>query len=370
MAEGLLARRRIALVLATTTGGTGRHVRAVVDAALTAGAGVTVAGPATTDVAFGFTSGGARFVPVEIGVRPRPFRDLATSQSLRSATVGCDLVHAHGLRAAFLVAVRRRSDVPLVTTWHNAVLSGGRLQLVAGGLERLVARRADVTLCVSGDLETRVRSLGGRDVRLAPVGSVPLRRTGRSAADVRAELALEPGRPLVLSIGRLHRQKGFDTLVAAAALARHQPRPHFVVAGDGPDREQLSRLIRELAAPVHLVGWRDDGGDLLSAADLVAMPSRWEGSPLAAHETLLAGRPLVATAVGGLPQLLAGGAARLVAPDDPAALAAAIDALLGEPQALAALARAGEERGREWPDGPTAARAVVDVYAELLGPAR
>ncbi|HVE63143.1 MAG TPA: glycosyltransferase, partial [Mycobacteriales bacterium] len=91
-----------------------------------------------------------------------------------------------------------------------------------------------------------------------------------------------------------------------------------------------------------------------------------EGSPLAAHETLLAGRPLVATSVGGLPELLGGGAARLVPAEDPVALAEAVDVLLDEPETRAALARAGQARGAEWPDGPTAARSALDVVAGLV----
>ncbi len=80
------------------------------------------------------------------------------------------------------------------------------------------------------------------------------------------------------------------------------------IAGDGPLRAMLTDQIAAADAPVHLLGRRSDIADLLAAADLVVLPSQWEARSLAAQEALLAGRPLVATAVGGLPKLLGAGA--------------------------------------------------------------
>lgn len=364
------SRRRIALVLGTSSGGVGRHVLAVVHEAVRRGADVVVAGPSATDATFAFSTAGARFVPVEIADGPEPVADARALVDLRRAVRDRQLVHAHGLRAGFLAGVARPRGRPLVVTWHNAVLASGPLRRAYAVLEAITARRADVTLCVSGDLVERVRRLGGCDVRLAPVGGVRPERSDADVTEVRGSLGAPPGTPLVLAIGRLSTQKGFDVLIRAAAQVRHTPPPLFAIAGDGPLRDSLTALIAETGAPVRLLGWRTDGGDLLAAADLVVMSSRWEGSPLSAHETLLAGRPLVATAVGGLPDLLGRGAARLVPPEDVEALATAISALLSDSAARQDLAAAGAARAHAWPDGPAAARAVVDVHDELLGERR
>ena len=112
---------------------------------------------------------------------------------------------------------------------------------------------------------------------------------------------------------------------------------------------------------------RSDVADLLTAADLAVLPSHWEGSPLAAHEALQAGCPLVATAVGGVPALVGPDAAVLVPPGEPGALAGAIAGLLDDPAAAHALAQRGKARARRWPDAAGAAAHVLGIYAELLG---
>ena len=152
---------------------------------------------------------------------------------------------------------------------------------------------------------------------------------------------------------------------AAAELAGHPRRPLVVVAGEGPAREELAARIRERSAPVRLLGERTDAADLLRAADLAVLPSRWEGSPLAAHEALQAGAPLVATAVGGLPALAAG-AAVLVPPGDAAALAAQLRRLLDDPQEARRIGRLGLERAGRWPDAAATVAGVLATYAELL----
>jgi glycosyltransferase involved in cell wall biosynthesis len=274
-----------------------------------------------------------------------------------------DVVHAHGLRPG-LTAALARPRVPLVVTWHNAVL-GDRLDLLrARPAELVVAHRAAASLCVSPDLVGHVYRLGGSP-RLAPVGAAPLAAPGRPAAEVRAEIGAE-GRALIVCVARLHHQKGLDVLVdAAAGLADHPRRPLIAIAGDGPERIPLETRINRTSAPVRLLGARSDVADLLAAADLAVLPSRWEGSPLAAHEALAAGLPLVASAVGGVP-LLAGDGARLVPPEDPEVLAAALRDLLDDPAAAAALAGRGRARAATWPDAEATAHGVLAVFGELL----
>lgn len=357
---------RIVLVLATSTGGTGAHVASLARGLAGRGVEVTVCGPRSTDEAFGFAVAGARFVPVEIAAGPRPYADARAALTLRTETDRAGLVHAHGLRAGLIAGAVSPRNTPYVVTWHNVAVSRGPLRAVAAGAERIVARRADVNLCVSPDLEARVRALGGRDVRPGPVAGPPLPPAARSAAEVRAELEATD-RPLVLSVARLHPQKGLlDLIAAAATMAARRPAPLFVVAGDGPQRAELAAEIELVDAPVRLLGWRTDLADLFAAADVVLSTSVWEGSPLAVQEALRAGRPLVATDVGGVRSLVGTGS-ELVPPGDPRALATAIAQVLDDPRHAAALVARGRAAADRLPTEESTFARVRAVYSELLG---
>jgi glycosyltransferase involved in cell wall biosynthesis len=254
---------------------------------------------------------------------------------------------------------------PLVVTWHNMVLTPTGLRrrtLVMG--ETTVARAATVTLAASEDLAARARELGGRDVRYAPVAA-PVPVVHRTVGEVRAALGLGPDRPLVVSVGRLHRQKGYETLIAAAARWTAL-QVLVVVAGGGPDEAALRTLIADRRAPVRLLGRRTDVPDLLAAADVVVLTSRWEARSLVAQEALLLGRPLVASAVGGLPKLLGDGA-RLVPARDVDALDTAVRHLLTNPSERADLAERGRARAAGWPTPDDTVAQVAAVYQELTG---
>ena len=342
---GELAGRRVLQVLGPSTGGIGTSVRALLGPLTAAGAEVTVCGPPATDALFGF-SAAARFVPLGPGLRRIP----------------ADLVHAHGLRAGLAAALAGRR--PLVLTLHTPVPERPRVVRAAA---RAAVRAADVVLAASPDLAAAARRLGAADVRDAPVAAPPLPPPRRSPGEVRAALGLAPGRPLVLAVGRLHPQKGYDVLLDAAERWAADPRPPLVaIAGAGPLAARLARQVRQRRLPVALLGRRDDVAHLLAAADVVVLPSRWEARSLAAQEALRAGRPLVATRTGGLPGLLGDGAV-LVPPGDAAALADAVAGLLADPARAAALAAAGRRRADGWPDAAATARQVVAVHRELLG---
>jgi glycosyltransferase involved in cell wall biosynthesis len=368
-----LAGRRIAEVLATSTGGVGTHVRSVLPALTTAGADVVVCGPAATDRLFRF-SDAAGFRPVEVSAGLAPLTDARAVGRLRTALADTDLVHAHGLRAGLVAAAARRLGGPrrpLVLTLHNALPEGGGpLRAVLRAAERATIRGADLVLAASGDLAENARRLGAPDVRVAPVSAPPLPAPRRGRADVRAGLGVAEGRPLVVAVGRLHPQKGYDVLLDAASRwagdARLPEPPLVVIAGDGPLEAELAARIAAERLPVRLLGRRDDVADLLAAADLCVLPSRWEARSLTAQEALRSGTPLVATRTGGLPELL-GDAAELVPVGDPAALAEAVAGVLADPARAAALAAAGRARAAGWPDEAATARALVAVYRELLG---
>jgi glycosyltransferase involved in cell wall biosynthesis len=369
-----LAGRRIAEVLATSTGGVGTHVRSVLPALVEAGAEVTVCGPAATEELFAFTASGAAFRPVGISAGLDPLADARAVAALRTAAAGAELVHAHGLRAGLVAVLARRrgSGQAVVVTLHNALPEGGGLRRrVLQLLERVTVRGADVVLAASGDLADNARRLGGRDVRTAPVSAPPLPPATRTRDQVRAELGVDGDRPVVLAVGRLHPQKGYDVLLDAVARLADDDRlpvaPLVAVAGDGPLHDELAGRIAAGSLPVRLLGRRSDVADLFAAADLCVLPSRWEARSLTAQEALRSGTPLVATRTGGLPELL-GDAAELIPAGDAAALAEALAGLLADPARRARLAAAGRERAAGWPDEAGTARQLVAVYRELLGP--
>lgn len=352
------------LVLGSSTGGVGHHVRALAEGLVAAGHPVLVCGPRSTEELFEFTAAGAGFAPVEIPARPHPVRDLRAVTTLGRLARGAAIVHAHGLRAG-LVSALAVGRLPLVVTWHNLVLASGLRARILGLGERKVARRADITLCASEDLAGRVLALGGRDVRSGPVSAPPLPSPVRDRDTVRAELGAAD-RPLVLTVARLHPQKGLDVLVAAAAGMSADPRPLVVVAGDGPLESELRDQATRTGAPVRFLGRRDDVAELIAACDVAVVSSRWEARQLFAQEVLRAGRPLVATKVGGLPGLVADGAV-LVPAEDPEALAEAVTGLLADPVRSAELVARGRAIAGTWPTGPDTVAQVRAVYAELVG---
>ena len=357
-------RLRVVLVLGTSGGGVGRHVGALAAGLGAAGHNVLVVGPAETDATFGFTAAGARFRRWDVSDRPRPAGDVRAVRRLRGLVAGADVVHAHGVRAGGLAVLALRSlraaRPPLVVTLHNALLASGVVALAHGVLERLVARGASVVLGVSADLEERMRRLGAREVAAAVVPSPAGDASVRDPAETRAELGADG--PLVVTVGRLAEQKGLPLLLdVAGALEGRSPALLFVVAGDGPLEDSLRRRIVADRLPVRLLGRRDDVPGLLAAADVVVVPSQWEGQPLVVQEALRAGAPLVATAVGGIPALV-GEAALLVPYGDAEAMKAAIAAVLDDPTARERLSSAARARAAELPGDADAVDAVLAVY--------
>jgi glycosyltransferase involved in cell wall biosynthesis len=358
-------RGSVALVLASSTGGIGQHVASLARGLHATGCEVLVCGPAATDDLFGFTASGVAFVPVEIPANPGA-QDAGAIRQLRSALASrpIDVVHAHGLRAGF-VAGLARPGVPLVVTWHNAVLAKGLRGQASALVERIVARTATLTLGASDDLVARAQALGARHARLGAVAAPTLAPAKRGRSAVRAEFRLRPETPLILSVGRLHPQKRYDLLVDASARWRElNPAPVVVVAGSGPSYMSLAQRSSERHAPFSLLGRRTDVPDLLCGADLAVVTSDWEARQLFAQEALTAGVPLIATAVGGVPGLV-DDAAMLIPPGDVDALDNAVRQMLGDPRLRADYAARGPVQAATWPTEADTVAAVRAAYAEV-----
>lgn len=395
---------KVAFVLGTTAGGTLRHVQMLAAGCAVRGVPGVVCGPRehAPDFRFGepVTAGHAAvtYETVQFGDRPNVRDGLAVLRLRQALTrtgagpgpgAGVDVVHAHGLRAGALAAIALAlrapgvpgAALPLVVTVHNAPPPGGVNAAICQGLELLVARSAAVVLCVSGDLAERMRRAGARDVRralvppYAPPSAPPAAAGPRAVAEVRRELGAQD-RPLILAAGRLAPQKGFGTLIGAARGWQDlSPAPLLAIAGSGPLHAELSAAAAPLGSSVVLLGQRADVPSLLAAADLFVLPSRWEGQPLILQEALRAGRPMVATRAGGIPDLTGEDAALLVPPDDPGALSAAVRQMLTDEALAGRLAGAARDRARTLPSANAAVEAALAVYRQLSagrlpGPAR
>lgn len=177
---------------------------------------------------------------------------------------------------------------------------------------------------------------------LAPVATVPNAVGPAPLPASRSAFGVPDGTPVVLAVGRLVEQKHHALAIRALA---ELPDTVLAVAGDGPLRPDLEREAAQagVADRVRLLGERSDARALMGAADVVVMPSRWEGLPLSALETLASGTPLVATDVRGLRELLTNDENALLVPEDPRALAAALRRVLGDRELAARLAAAGKQ---------------------------
>ena len=366
---------RVVLVTAQTTGGIGRHVSSLLPELLGRGARVEVAAPRSTG-GLGAEAAGIPFWPVEIPRLPSPVPAVSALRELRRALDGADLVHAHGVRAGLAAGAAARTDnvPPLVVTIHNAVFEGGPPRRGAETVaNRMLALLSERRICVSEDLARAARAgapAKAGEVLVMPVGADLTPPPPEDVAGARAALGLAPGQRLIVSVGRLHPQKGFDLLIEAAARLDGSPGPVVAICGEGDARPELEDRIHNLglSGRVRLLGHQPDAKALIAAADVVCMPSRWEGSPLALHEALAAGRPVVAAATGGIAERLAFGEAGLIVPpENPGALAAALHRVL-EDEALASRLGAGARKAAAaWPDAAETARRVADLYEELLG---
>lgn len=262
---------------------------------------------------------------------------LAFARAARRAGRGADLVHAHWLPSALPALATSRPLV--VQLWGTDVELARR----APWAFRPLLRRARVVVCPSRSLVEAARELGARDVRvLAPGVAVP-QAVGEPA---------EP--PHVLFVGRLSEEKGvLELLEATEGLPR-------VIVGDGPLRDRVPDAVG-FVPPGEL-------GPYYERAAVVACPSRREGYGVVAREAMAHGRPVVASAVGGLLDAVEDGVTGLlVPPGDPSALRAALERLLADREIRTRLGATARERARERFSWEAATRATVAVYRSATG---
>ncbi len=377
-------------------GGLGRHVHALSAALVAAGHDVVVLtqGPAGTPV----TQAGSPTTPRVVRAvladdAPDVYRETgafvqALQPALASAAVAHllgwtpDLVHGHDWVVAEAAAtVAERAGVPLVATVHatESGLYGGHVNTPFSrwrhSTERdLVARSARTIVCSSAMRDEVVTALDADKSRVVVVPN---------GVDVQAWSSTAPGRqaarrtlgltdvPMVVLVGRLEHEKGaHDALDALALLAAEGPPPHLVLVGDGARADDLHAQAARLGLSdnVHMTGRLADRSvaDLVGAADLALVPSRYEPFGLVALEAMAAGTPVVATTTGGLRDVVADGVTGIaVPPADPAALAAAMRRLLDDAQTRRDLSEAASEQVDEQFGWAAVAASTAAVYADV-----
>jgi glycosyltransferase involved in cell wall biosynthesis len=214
--------------------------------------------------------------------------------------------------------------------------------------------------------------IGTPDRVVAIPNGVPTRRASgsRPPSQVRAELGLTDELAIV-STGRLAEQKGLEYLIRAIPLlGPDRARVRVLLAGDGPLLEPLTALAGELGVldEVRFLGFRSDVGDLLSAADLVVLPSLWEGLSISLLEAMAAGRAVVTTDIGSNREVTRDGAvAFLVPPKDPSALATAIRRLVADPARRDELGRLARDEQRSRYTMDRMLGSYLEEYEGLLG---
>ncbi|WP_328537622.1 glycosyltransferase [Streptomyces sp. NBC_00344] len=373
------ANRRLTVfhLLQPVEGGVARVVTDLVRAQVREGIRAVVACPPGTALSRELAGVGAEVHGWRAGRAPGPGLAAETVSAARLISASSpDVVHAHSAKAGLAARLALRGRVPTVFQPHawsfDAV--GGATALAALAWERYAARWAERILCVS-EAERRAGEKAGIAARWTVIrNGVDLSEFRGDAAGpeaVRRTLPLLSGTPgpgpVVVCVGRLCRQKGQDVLLRAwPEITRVAPEARLVLVGDGPDRERLSRIA---PSGVLFAGAVDTTSSWLRAADVVVLPSRWEGMALAPLEAMACGRPVVLADVSGARESLPPGHHRygLVPPDDPRALAGAVARLLTDRRLRDSLGRQAGAHARANFDVRHTATAVSELYGRLLG---
>jgi glycosyltransferase involved in cell wall biosynthesis len=318
----------------------GRFVADAVERIEAAGVDVEVVSPARFRH-FGVAYGGG----IVNNLRAEPWRAAllplflaAYGRAARSASRDADLIHAHWLPSGLAALAAEKPFV--LQLWGTDVELARRMPTLA----RPVVERAELVICASSALAGSARELGAREVRVIPSGvDVP---SGGGEAEA------EP--PHVLYVGRLSPEKGILDLVDAADGG-----VPLVVVGDGPLREKVPQALGFVP--------NAELGPYYERAAVVAVPSRREGYGVVCAEAMAHGKPVVASAVGGLLDLVRHGeTGLLVPPGDSAGLREALHWLLGDPELRARMGAAARERAREQLSWERATAETLRAYEDAL----
>src|SRR5579862_2346370 len=291
-----------------------------------------------------------------------------------------DLIQTHASKSHFLL---RCSGVAKNQPWiafHHGYTNTDFRSPIYNSLDRWSLRAPDRIVTVSLATKGQLLRHGVPGERITVVHNAvqgQLRRTIQSDASTlrrkKIEVGVSPDEKLILCVGRLSREKAqFDLVSAIVHLRKLRPElaVRVMIIGDGPERERIQQAIQTggLAAIVTLTGHLKDVTPYYAAADVLAIPSLSEGSPNALLEAMAFGVPVVATEVGGIPEIVTNGETALLVPAlDPLAMAAALERLISEPATAANLAAQARKKVETEYSPEWRAKSLIGIYDDVYG---
>jgi glycosyltransferase involved in cell wall biosynthesis len=292
--------------------------------------------------------------------------------------IGPEIVHTHQIGSLFYagpaVASLGRVRTRVVHTEHGREPYGSSAR--RRWLGRLAGLHVRTFFCLTHDMAAEIvqhRIVPNSKVRVIDNGiDIDRFRDGGDPDSLRRTLGIPIDSPVIGTIGRLAEVKCHDVLIRAFSDLRHEfPAAHLVIVGDGPLKDDLAGMIRQLDmdSSVHLAGYQPESWKYLYIMNCFALTSRSEGMPQAALEASIAGLPIVAIGIGGLPELIEDGRTGILTqPNDPAAITRALLTVLREPDWARQLGRAARERVESRFHVRRMAQVYHQHYIEILGP--
>jgi len=313
----------------------------------------------------------SRGIPVEI-IQCRGRFDWSAVRSIRNCIESrkIDVLHAHGYKSNFYGYAARPSGLPLVATCHN--WPGKTIFLRAYyRLDLVVLKRFDKVVAVSEKISESLR------LSKIPPSKICMIRNGIDVLNFRSRNeshqvgSTDQSKMRIGVVGRLVPEKGFHYFLhAAREILNRYPKTEILIVGDGPQRAELESLVRDfgIGSQVVFVGVTDNMRSVYSSVDMVVLPSLNEGLPLVLLEALAAGKPVVATNVGGIPSLITSGeTGLLVEPRDVRALRDSVLHLLNDSSLRQKIGERGQKMVAEQFSAEAMADSYFKIYCELLG---
>jgi glycosyltransferase involved in cell wall biosynthesis len=288
------------------------------------------------------------------------------------------IVHTH-LEASTVIGglLRLLVGVPAITTLHTLEHPTGfdRASLRLRVVGWLLSNIYDRVICLSAAIaqDARNHGLASAPLVVLPNGIPPPVNSGSREGvrqQLRAELGIPLGAPVIVTVAVLRPPKGIDRLVAAMVeILKVVPSAHLLIVGDGSERARLERQVEEdgIERAVTFTGFRGDVSDVLISSDLFVLPTLWDALPTVVIEAMFASLPIVASRVGGLPDMITDNVEGvLVPPGDVDALANEVSKLLVDSQRRSEVGAAALKRARESYSLPVQARKLTDLYDQVI----
>lgn len=324
--------------------------------------------------------------------RPWPFRDAVTALGVSFEVLrqrhgfdpsavpaalrlvrenGIDILESHGYKAHIVcLALKKLTGLPWIAYVHGWTSENLKME-VYNRIDRFIVRFADRILPVSEALRQRLRleSKAGRKI-MTMRNAADLVDTGRDYKDIRSLFCIGQDQVVLAVVGRLSPEKGHRYFVEAfEILSKRYERVTAILVGDGQERLNLEQMILDkgLSSIIFLAGHQHDVSPFYNVSDIVVMPSLAEGMPVAAIEAMMFSKPVIASRVGGVPEVVIDGeTGLLVEPANPTALADALESLVKDLDKRVAFGNAGKVRAEKDFNPITRVRKIMDVYKDIL----